>query len=176
MKNLSVLILFLFSLLTFAQESEISLDPLFKVEVGLHGAGIAYELPMAEKFAVDVSTGFGALNNNAGYEFGNGKPLSFFAKSAFKYFYNRQKRLDNKKRLANNAGSYFAFQTKFNNNASGFNSALLNEFHWGKQAAVGEKMLIEYHFGLGYFRGLGSSNTSRTMYPAIGLKLSYVIF
>ncbi len=175
MKKLLFLLLMLLPIVSFSQESEISLDPLFKIEAGLHGFGIAYEIPLAEKFALDLSTGFGAQNNNAGYELSTTKPISYFAKSAFRYFYNRQKRLFKKKRLANNAGSFIAFQTKFNNNASGYSSALLNEFHWGKQAAIGENLLIEYHFGLGYYRGLGTSDT-RTIYPAIGFKFSYVIF
>jgi hypothetical protein len=175
MKKLMFYLLMLTSLTTFSQESEISLDPLFKIEAGLHGIGIAFELPLAEKFTIDLSTGFGAQNNNAGYELSTTKPISYFAKSTFKYFYNRQKRLDKKKRLANNAGSYLAFQTKFNNNASGFASALLNEVHWGKQAALGERFLVEYHFGIGHYKGLRGSNT-QTLYPAIGLKFSYVIF
>ncbi|EKT3963301.1 hypothetical protein SL053_000193 [Flavobacterium psychrophilum] len=170
-----IIIALTFSGISFAQESEISLDPLFKVEVGLHGFGIAYELPLAEKFSIDLSTGMGGQNRDAGYTLSNNEKLSFFGKSEIKYFYNRQKRLDKKRRLANNAGAFIAFQTKFNSNTPEYGSALLNEIHWGKQLPLGDKILIQFHFGLGYYRDFGKSDT-RTLYPATGLKFSYILF
>ena len=163
----------MFSTTLFSQKSNLALEPQFKIELGLHGFGIAYELPLAEKFTIDLSTGYGGLNKNGGYVFSNTEKISFFAKSEIKYFNNREFRLNKGKTLDYNSGNYFAFQTKFNNNTPADGSVIMNEVHWGVQVATRKNILFQFHLGLGNLKNL--KNSESIVYPAFGAKFSYVL-
>jgi hypothetical protein len=162
------------STVAFSQKSPISLNSQFKVELGLHGVGIAYEFPLAEKVAIDLSTGYGGLNRNGGYILSNDEKVSFFAKSEIKYFRGREARQDKGKSLIHNSGNYLAFQTKFNNNTLRDGKVIMNELHWGRQVDLGTNILFQMHLGLGHYKNLDTSDSG--VYPGFGIKFSYVFF
>ncbi|MCF2874674.1 MULTISPECIES: hypothetical protein [unclassified Tenacibaculum] len=171
----------------FSQEDE-KLKSLFKTDFNLSGLGISYEVPLAEKWTVDLSTGIGASYNvSNGLEARwiiNKSPSAYF-KSEFKYIYNREKRFKAGKNNSNNSGNYWAFQTKYItkrfSEAIGEkpgNNVLMNEVHWGIQRSLGGNWLFNAHVGLGFAKDFDTPKwiDSSTIYPAVGVKFSYVIF
>ena len=54
----------------------------------------------------------------------------------------------------------------------------MNEVHWGMQRSLGGNWLLNVHFGLGFAKDFDTPKwlDSTTIYPAVGLKFSYVIF
>lgn len=167
---------------SFSQQKEF--EKLFKVDYSFLGLGIAYEIPLAKKWTVDLSTGIGGgyrVNNGFTAEWVLNSSPSVYLKSEFKYYINREKRFKKGKNNDNNAGNYWAFQTKFATERISetyrnipLNNVLLNEIHWGIQRSLSENWLFNTHFGIGYARDF--TFNSGTLYPAIGLKFSYIIF
>lgn len=196
MKTIGIaLALLAINLALFAQSAETieePLRPLFKLELGGPGLGLAYELPVANRWSVDVSTGLGG-----GYHVEDdfsGRTFQYlwvvndpviYLKSEVKYHYNRPKRLRNGRSLRNNASNYVAFQTKYTTERvfgstvydqleDPLNNTLLNEIHWGLQRPLGQRFLFNFHLGLGYAFDYDFNNGS--VYPGLGLKFSYIIF
>jgi hypothetical protein len=167
---------------SFSQEEP--LKKMFKTDFNFSGLGFSYDIPIAEKWTVDLSAGIGAAhraNNGLNVEWIlNEVPAAYF-KSEFKYYYNREKRFKQGKNNANNSGNYWAFQSKYAterfsepNIFSNSSTVLLNEVHWGMQRSLGGNWLFNTHFGLGYARDF--TFDSGSIYPAIGIKFSYKIF
>lgn len=190
MKNkllLSIATIFLVSFSTFSQENT-NLKSLFKTDFNFSGLGISYEVPLAKKWTVDLSTGIGAsyrVSNGMEANWIINKAPSAYFKSEFKYIYNREKRFKDGKNNSNNSGNYWAFQTKYTtkrfSEAVGEkpgNNVLMNEVHWGMQRSLGGNWLLNVHFGLGFAKDFDTPKwlDSTTIYPAVGLKFSYVIF
>ena len=165
---------------------------LFKIELGGQGLGLAYELPVANRWSVDLSTGLGGGyhvgnsfgSNNFQYLWVVNDPVMYF-KSEAKYHYNRPRRLRNGRSLRNNASNYVAFQTKytterilgsstFDQAENPLNNTLLNEIHWGLQRPLGQRFLFNFHLGLGY--AFDYDFNSGFVYPGLGLKFSYILF
>jgi hypothetical protein len=167
----------------FSQESK--LQKQFKTDFNFLGIGLSYEIPISEKWTVDLSSGVGG-----GYRVGNdgltvvlpfNSSVAAYLKSEFKYYYNREKRERKGKNNFNNSGNYIAFQTKYNSkrfslskNKIPLENTLLNEIHWGVQRSLGGNWLFNFHTGLGYARGLDFSNGA--IYPTLGIKFSYKLF
>lgn len=175
----------------FSQDTEEEpLDHLFKVELGFQGVGLAYELPLSDRWSIDFSSGLGGgyyITNQAGiniqYTWIINDPV-IYVKSEAKYHYNRPKRLRKGKSLRNNASNYLAFQTKYTTERvfsssiasqieDPLNNTLLNEIHWGIQRPVGQRFLFNLHLGLGVATDYDFNNTSA--YPGFGLKFSYIL-
>ncbi len=182
MKKIFLLIVFVISSSLFSQQEK--LQKQFKVDFNFMGLGFSYEVPLSEKWVVDLSAGVGG-----GYRINNGfkatwvfnSHLASYFKSEFKRYYNREKRRKKGKRDINNSGSYIAFQTKYNSRrfslskiTAPLDNALLNEVHWGVQRPFDERWLFNFHAGVGYAIDLNSSQGS--LYPALGVKFSYKIF
>ncbi|TPE40259.1 hypothetical protein [Pontibacter mangrovi] len=162
-----------------------------KLEAGLQGIGVGYELPFSSKWSVNLSAGLGGGYSIEKNSYANGfhstfilnEPVAYF-RSELKYTYNRQKRIEKGKPVLNNAGNYVAFQTKyatsrvFGRSDWGFvneplNKTLLNEVHWGMQRPLGQRFLYNLHLGIGYARDFNYRNSQ--LYPAAGLQFAYVI-
>ena len=182
MKKIFFLVAFISLGNLFSQENK--LQKQFKTDFNFLGIGLSYEIPLSEKWNVDLSTGIGG-----GYRIGNGFAAEWvinsspaaYLKSEFKYYYNREKREKKGKNNLNNSGNYIAFQTKYNTKRFSISrielpleNALLNEIHWGIQRSLGGNWLFNFHAGLGYARDLDFSNG--IVYPSLGIKFSYKLF
>lgn len=193
--NLLLFAFLIFSFNAIAQTTEPTepeaLVPLKKLELGLHGIGLAYEMPFSEKWSANLSTGLGGGYSIYGNDFRStfviNQPVAYF-KSEFRYTYNRNKRLAKAKPMLNNAGNYVAFQTKYTtrrvfgspstfDNFGGdydyLNRTLLNEVHWGIQRPVGHKFLFNLHLGLGYAADFDFNDSQ--LYPAAGVQFAYIL-
>ncbi|MGB3849967.1 MAG: hypothetical protein WA958_08360 [Tunicatimonas sp.] len=194
MKHSSVILfLIAFNGHLLAQSAEVApLARQFKVELGFHGLGLAYELPLADRWSIDLSTGLGGGYHVGGYGLQDGfnytwiinDPVMYF-KSEVKYVYNRPKRLARGKSLRNNAGHYVAWQTKYTTERvfgstvydqleDPLNNTLLNEVHWGIQTPIGQRTVFNFHLGLGVAADYDFGSSS--VYPGLGIKFSRVIF
>jgi hypothetical protein len=166
----------------FSQKGK--LQKQFKTDFNFLGIGLSYEIPISEKWTVDLSSGVGGgyrVGNDLTVEWAFNSSVAAYLKSEFKYYYNREKRERKGKNNFNNSGNYIAFQTKYNTKRFSLSktelpleNALLNEIHWGIQRSLGGNWLINFHTGIGYARDLDFSDGS--IYPALGIKLSYKIF
>ncbi|MEJ8804009.1 hypothetical protein [Pontibacter sp. H249] len=154
-----------------------------KLELGLHGVGAGYEIPISKKFTVNLSAGLGGGYSIYGNDFRStwviNDPVAYF-RSEVKYIYNREKRYGKGKAMLNNSGNYVAFQTKYTTaRISGrkdfdpLNKTLLNEMHWGIQRPLGQRFIFNTHIGLGF--GADFDSGSKTIYPAAGLQFAYII-
>ncbi|WP_439882762.1 hypothetical protein ACSX1A_06235 [Pontibacter sp. MBLB2868] len=193
--NFLLLALSMFSFSALAQSDEpvqsTELVSITKLEVGLHGIGVGYEVPFSDKWSINLSAGLGGGYSIDKNSYANGfnstfilnEPVAYF-RSEFKYTYNRDKRATKSKSLLNNAGNYIALQTKyttarvFENNEwnqlnNPLNRTLLNEVHWGMQRPLGQKFLYSFHLGLGYATDFDFKNSQ--LYPAAGIQFAYVI-
>lgn len=193
--NFLLLALSFFSFSALAQSNDpvqsTELVSMTKLEVGLHGIGVGYEVPFSNKWSVNLSAGLGGGYSIDKNSYANGfnstfilkEPVAYF-RSEFKYTYNRDKRIAKSKSVLNNAGNFVAFQTKY---ATGrvfesnewdrinnpLNRTLLNEIHWGMQRPLGQKFIYNLHLGLGYAADFDFKNSQ--LYPAAGLQFAYVI-
>jgi len=175
-------ILFLGINTIFSQEKTQTLQKQFKLDFNFMGAGVSYEIPLAEKWTVDLSAGIGggSTNSKSFVWVLNASP-AMYLKSEFKYIYNREKRTKKGKNNNNNSGNYLALQTKYTSKRfseskteAPLRNTLLTEIHWGMQRSLGDKWLFNVHFGLGVFRDLDFNDGA--LYPALGLKFSYILF
>jgi hypothetical protein len=193
--NFLLLALSVFSFSALAQSNVPVQSPemvsMAKLEVGLHGVGLGYEMPFSRKWSLNLSAGLGGGYSIDKNSYANGfnstfilnEPVAYF-KSEFKYNYNRDKRLTKSKSVLNNASNYLAFQTKYttsrvfgssewNQVNDPLNRTLLNELHWGMQRPLGQKFIYNLHLGIGYAADFDFNNSQ--LYPAVGLQFAYVI-
>lgn len=183
-----------FSILTFhavAQPDEYTasteLERIVKLELGLQGIGLGYELPFSEKWSVNLGAGLGGgysvYDSSFRSTFVINQPVAYF-RSEFKYTYNRRKRLSKSKSVLNNAGNYIAFQTKYTTRrvfggntwdemTDPLNRTLLNEIHWGIQRPLGQKFIFNFHLGLGYAADFDFNDGQ--VYPAAGVQFAYIL-
>lgn len=161
----------------FAQQMDVDLEKLVKVNIGTQGADLAIELPLSNVVVLDVSSGFGGLNKarnfEDGYELSSERGLAYFAKAEAKFYFSRKRRAKKGNDLSGNSGSFIAFQTKFNNNNSLFGKIIFHDIHFGQQLPIGKNTLIAYHIGLGKISNLDYAYSQ--VMPSFGLKLSYLL-
>lgn len=185
----------LLSITAFSQTQEIAqpagLISMTKLEAGLHGIGIGYEIPLGQTFTIDLSAGLGGGYSIEDEAYANGfrstfilrEPAAYF-RSRVKYTYNRAKRAIKNKSMLNNTGNYVSFQTKYATNrvfetnewnaiATPINRTLLNELQWGMQRPLGQRFTFNAHLGMGYAYDFDFRNSQA--YPAAGLQLAYII-
>lgn len=179
---LIVALLLLVSNIIFSQENSQELQKQFKIDFNFMGAGISYEIPLAAKWTVDLSTGIGGgstSDKDFGWVFNDSPAL--YLKSEFKYIYNRDKRNKKRKNNIGNSGNYLAFQTKYTSKRlskskteTPLQNTLLTELHWGMQRSLGDQWLLNIHIGAGILRDLDLNDGA--LFPALGLKFSYILF
>ncbi len=168
---------------TFAQQENIStLSSHPKIELGLQGLGVGYEIALGGKTLIDVNAGLGGgytvNNGSVNYEWGFIDP-AFYAITEFRYYYNLPKRLSKNRNTGNNAGNYVGAQVKYAtsevfNIASNINlhNTLLTEVHWGIQRDLGKKFLFNLHLGLGY--AYDYQWDTGGLYVAVGVKFGFM--
>ncbi|MBW8685276.1 hypothetical protein [Chitinophaga rhizophila] len=157
------------------------LRALTKMEFGLLGAGIAYELPVGQKFVIEFASGIGGgydvWNGGVSYELSPLSPSIYLSVNP-RYYYNRDKRARKNRTDFLNAGNYWGVRFKYTSPSIGdygaARDALLMNVHWGMQRSIGGKWILNGHAGLGLGWDLPSFEDPQ-IYPALEFKISYVL-
>lgn len=168
--------------LGYSQEiSSTSVTTQTKIDLGFEGIGLAYEPSILPLLSIDFNVGLGGYYNISESNFDyflNPKRPALFASINPKYFYNKKKRVLNGKNTNLNSGSYFGLKAKYVSKSMSSDvfsdKVLLFNIHWGLQRQIGNNMLLNGYAGLGY--GDEVDTKFGTPYPAVGMKLSYIIF
>lgn len=161
----------------FCQEKK-ELKQHLKAEIFVDKLSLDYDLPLSEKFLMNFSAGIGGANlfsnNRVEYRLGNGY-YGQFAKAQVRYYLNREKRAQKGKSLVSNAGSFVAFQSKFNWNRGKeyIGEVLLNDITFGQILPLGKRITFKYNVGAGY--GYNLKYNKGMVYPAINLSFGLVI-
>lgn len=180
MKKTFLLLSLLLSILSYSQENNTSLTSFFKIEGFVDKIGVGYELPINDKFLLDLNTGIGGANiiqsNNVSYKLGKDNGLSYngiFIKGQLRYYINRENRRSKKRSLINNAGSFIGIQSKFNFNGNKdyIGKILLTDVHFGQQLPLGNNFIFRYHLGIGYANNFDLKYNS--LYPAFNIAFGY---
>lgn len=165
----------------FCQEN-IMFQQHLKAEIFLDKISIDYDLPLSEKFLLNLSAGIGGANfvgdEKVEYKLGRDNGYDYFgqfAKAQVRYYLDREKRAERGKSLIGNAGSFIAFQSKFNWNGGKWyiGEALLNDITFGQILPLGKKITFKYNVGAGY--GYNLKYNQGMVYPAINLSFGLVI-
>lgn len=157
-----------------------TLQNLTKLDIGLGGAGITLQKKLAKNFLIDLSAGVGGgydvSEDAVMYEWNLLLP-AFYASATPKLYFNRQRRINKKKSILNNAGDYFGIRFKATTGSVAPNDylrpAMLMNLHWGLQRPLGSRWTINTHAGIGYATDINSGFGS--IYPALDLKFSYLL-
>ncbi|MBS9774898.1 MAG: hypothetical protein KGV59_07065 [Tenacibaculum sp.] len=166
-------------LLTFGQQKESKLNKQLGIDATILGAGVFYEYPLSNKILSEISVGIGSsfvyAAPTVGFRLSTYRPYS---RVALKWYYNREKRLKKGKSISLNVGNFIGIQNKimygYGNNPKHNDLAyMMNEIYWGSQAKLDGKLLLDYHFGLGYF--LVNDRGFDGFFPTIGIKLKYIL-
>lgn len=181
MRKPVVLCLLFFVHLGFAQVSKSNdLNNFGRLNLGLHGLELSYELPLSQSIVWENNLGIGmgmeASAGSASFAFYFDRPTPF-VKSQLKWLYNRNKRLSKGKNVYDNSGNFIGLQSKYSfGDADLFdvNQAILTEIHWGIQRNIGARFLFNLHLGLGIVSDFDNSESVFT--PTFGLRFGYRIF
>lgn len=182
MKKIFLLLTLLFSILSYSQKNNTSLDSFLKIEGFIDKIGVGYELPINDKFLLDLNAGIGGANiiqpNEVGYKLGKSNNLNYngiFIKGQLRYYINRENRVNKNRSLSNNAGSFIGLQSKFNFNGNKdyIGKTLLTDIHFGQQFPLGNHFIFRYHLGLGYANNFDFKYSS--LYPAFNISFGYRI-
>jgi hypothetical protein len=184
MKKATVLAVFIASLFAAnaqAPATDTKLNNLIKLDLSLGGVGFTYEPRLGKKTTIDLSAGIGGgydvSESSFGYEWNILEPAFYFSANP-KFYYNRQKRYNKGKNVQLNSGNYFGLRVKYATAGlaqdGGTRQSLLINLHWGIQRAIGRRWTMNTHVGLGYAEDLDYQ--FGTIYPALDLKFSYVLW
>lgn len=167
--------------LGFSQRTTSSdLDAFGRLNLGLHGLEVSYELPLSTEFVWENSLGIGmgmeASFGSASYTLYFDRPVPF-VRSQLKWIYNRNRREAKGRSVFMNSGNFVGFQTKYsfgNSNLFDLNQAILAEIQWGIQRNLGKRFIFSLHLGIG---ALGDFDNSQGVFtPTFGLRFGYRIF
>jgi hypothetical protein len=183
MNKLPILVFFiLFGMSALAQTvaQDSSIKTITMADLGLQGIGFTYEPRLTNQISMELSfgagAGYGISESSVHYRFYLTDPAFYFSATP-KFYYNRKSRIARGKKYMLNSGDYLGIGFKYN--TSGVTSddrirqATLINLHWGMQRSITERWIVNAHTGVGYATDLDSG--FGTIYPAIGLKLSYVL-
>ena len=172
----------LYSNLSIGQsnDSTTKLTSLTKIDLGFQGIGFTYEPRLSNKMTIDLSAGSGG-----GYDIAEGymnyifelrRPAFYFSVTP-KYFFNRNRRSNQGKSTSLNSGNYIGLRLKYitpNDRRTDLTrNSVLTNIHWGIQRAIGNAWTLNSHVGIGYATDI--DNNFGTIYPAIDVKLSYIL-
>ena len=186
-KNKFSFLVFLFALLlqTSALSSQ-SLQTVPRVGLGISGLDFSVEFPVAENITIEPAIGFGpsydfynedAFSAYLGWHWAILEP-SVHVSTYGKFFYNRDKRMLKGKSMKFNSGNFFGVKVKYvskplTNYSFDQDNTLLANLNWGGQRNFGRYWSYSYSVGVGCGSDIGNWYT--TFYPAIDLKVSYVL-
>lgn len=180
MKRIFLLLTLLFSILSYSQKSNTPLTSFFKIEGFVDKIGVGYELPINEKFLLDLNAGIGGANiiqpNDVSYKLGKNDDLTYsglFIKGQLRYYISRENRANKNRSLSNNSGSFIGLQSKFNFNGNKdyIGKTLLTDVHFGQQLPLGNRFIFRYHIGVGYANNFDLKYSS--LYPAFNIAFGY---
>lgn len=188
-KNKLLFFVFLFALLIQASTlSSQSLQPIQKIGFGINGLELAVEIPLTDNITIEPAVGLGSS-----YDFGEDR-FSFVGVMGWhwvltepsvhvstygKFFYNRDKRMRKGKSMLFNSGNFIGVKVKYVSKPlttyeyHGQTNTLLTNLNWGGQRNIGRHWNYSYSVGLGYGRNLDYAYGS--FYPALDLKIAYVL-
>lgn len=171
------LIIFICIIVTFsiqAQKKEEYKSKLY-VQTTLMGIDAGRDFLMGNNIFVQTGVGLGA-----GYDVWNGgmsTALSFskpilYLRGGVDWYYNKEKRIEKNRTLANNSGNYVGLQAKYsfgdNEEYNGYlNSVLVSEVHWGIKRTFGSVMYYKVQVGVGHFNDYDTKSSE--VYPVVGL-------
>lgn len=167
-------------MLSYSQKNNTSLTNFFKIEGFVDKIGVGYELPINDKFLLDLNAGIGGANiiqpNNVGYKLGKNNDLTYsglFIKGQLRYYISRENRANKNRSLSNNSGSFIGLQSKFNFNGNKdyIGKTLLTDIHFGQQLPLGNNFIFRYHVGVGYANNFDLKYGS--LYPAFNIAFGY---
>lgn len=130
--------------------------------------------------SVDLSSGIGGGYNVSEdyieYILNVFHPAFYFSATP-KFYYDRNKRIEDGKQSNYNSGNYIGARVKYITSGIASkdrmrNSMLIN-LHWGMQRAVGLRWTINTHIGAGYAQDLNYK--FGTVYPSAEIKFSYIL-
>ena len=181
MKKLLSFTFILFTMLSFAQDDlKAPLNQFARVNLGLHGFELTYELPISNSLVWENSFGAGmgsyTADNSINYRFYLDNPVPYLA-SELKFHYNREKRTNKGRSTINNSGNYIGLQTKYSfgdDRTFRLNKTLLTELHWGIQRPLGERFIFDLHIGIGYLSDFEFKQGNLS--PTFGLRFGYKLF
>ncbi|WP_300672152.1 hypothetical protein [Soonwooa sp.] len=157
--------------------AQTKLDQIYKVELGLQGISVGSEIPISNKFLVDVNIGYGGIidfwSNGISYEWTNNSN-SMFARGQLRYYISRERREEKGHSLKNNAGTFVAFQSKYlfsGTKIEAVGKSWLNELQFGQQLPIGSHIIFRYYGGVGNAADL--DNKLNKVYPALGFAFGY---
>jgi len=171
MKKIIFLVLIIFPLLLKSQ-IDTSLVSLNKIELGFNGLSLGTEIPLSKKLLINITGGIGGgyqISRNDITYFVSNREASLFIKTELIHY--TKKLL--KEHINHNFGNYRGVQLKYATRSRSTNNALLFEFHWGWQRAIGSFAYLNMHIGIG--RAFNLENGLAAFYPAMGLKIGIPI-
>jgi hypothetical protein len=157
-----------------------------KLEVGINGPAMSLEVPLSNRITVEPAIGLGPTYDLHSEEYGLAARIdwhwailepSFHASVYGKFFYDRNKRIVNRKSLSLNSGHFIGVKLKYISKSLSspqyFSNTILANLNWGGQHNIGKHWLYSYSVGLGY--GHNMDNSYGLFYPAFDLKIVYVL-
>ncbi|CEN39756.1 hypothetical protein [Capnocytophaga cynodegmi] len=173
-----IIFMLVVSLPFFVKAQDIAVKRQIGIDATILGVGAFFEQPLSTNILAEVSAGVGSsvlkTSGSINYVSNDFRP---YTRIELKRFYNRDNRVSKNKNILFNKGNYIGFQNKLYYGIKadeGTHTVMINELHWGVQAELHNRLLLNFHIGLGY------ASTKYSLYssflPTIGLKIKYVIF
>ncbi len=160
------------------QAQDISLGRQIGFDASFLSAGVFYQQPLSETILAELSAGVGSSvtksTGSFGYIYDDFRP---YTRIELKRFYNRDNRMRKNKDISFNKGNYIGFQNKMFygiKQAEEEHIVMINELHWGVEAELESRLLLNFHIGLGY--ATTKYRPYSNLIPTIGLKIKYVLF
>ena len=159
--------------------AQTTLQNIYKAEAGFQGLSVGSEIPLNDRFLIDVNLGYGGVtdvwHNGISYEWSKNSN-SIFARGQIRYYLNRERRKRKGHSLRNNAGTFVAYQTKFYFSGTNYFSpqvgrSVLNEIQFGQQLPIGNHIIFRYYGGVGNGYDIDYKNSK--FYPAVGFAFGY---
>lgn len=161
-----------------SKAQDISLDRQIGIDVSFLSIGAFYEQPISKNILAEISAGIGSSATKStgsfGYIYNDFHP---YTRIELKRFYNRDNRIRKNKNISFNKGNYIGFQNKIFygiETSEEDHIVMINELHWGVQAELEKRLLLNFHVGLGYATTKYRSYSG--LVPTIGLKIKYALF
>ncbi|MDR2223668.1 MAG: hypothetical protein LBE34_13200 [Flavobacteriaceae bacterium] len=174
MKRFIVILCILFSYSAQAQKVE-EYEDKFYVQSTLLGIDAGRDFVVGKRFLVQTGIGLGAgydaTSSSLGISFDSSKPIPYL-RGGIDWYYNKNKRIEKNRTLANNSGNYVGVHAKysFGDNdefTNNFNSILISEIHWGIKRTLGSVMYYKVQLGIDHYSDFDAKGT--TVFPALGL-------
>lgn len=174
MKRIVVIMCVLLSFVAQAQKVE-EYKSKFFVQTTFLGIDAGRDFLVGDNIFIQAGVGLGA-----GYDIGNtsmstslvfSKPTPYL-RGGVDWYYNKDKRVEKNRTLANNSGNYAGIQAKysFGDNdefTTSLNRVLVSEAHWGIKRTLGSVMYYKVQVGVAHYKDYDTTYTK--VMPTLGL-------